>query len=204
MLEYILPENGNPYCIFLSHKNMRIIRLGPAAQISALARTFVDDLTKSKPWKENSQALYDAVLMPIPNIDQFNRLTIVPDGDLHLVPFDALSSPSGKLLGETAVTAYAPSVVSDFLLKARRSSQAPDVFLGVGGAIYNQAGMQPFALAKAKTRGGYLGVDPAKLPNLPESGNEVESAAKLLHAPPELRTLQVGKDATELPLFMRR
>ncbi len=197
MLEYILPGNGKAYCIFLSHKNVRIIRLGPAAQISALARTFVDDLTKSKPWKENSQALYDAVLMPIPNIDQFNRLTIVPDGDLHVVPFDVLSLPSGKLLGETAVTAYAPSVVSDFLLKARRSSQAPDVFLGVGGAIYNQAGMKPFALAKAKTRGGYLGVDPAKLPNLPESGNEVESAAKLLHAPLELRTLQVGKDATE-------
>jgi CHAT domain-containing protein len=49
-------------------------------------------------------------------------------------------------------------------------------------------------IAKA---GGYFGVDPANLPNLPESGKEVESAADLLHAPPKLRTLQIGKDATE-------
>jgi CHAT domain-containing protein len=197
ILEYVLPEKGNAFCLFLSRKNVSIVPLGPAGQISALARSFVDDLAKNKPWKETSQELYNAAVAPIPNIGQFDRLTIVPDGALHLVPFDTLRSQSGKLLGETAVTAYAPSVVSDFLLKSRRGSRTPDVFLGVGGAIYNQAGRQPFVLAKSQKRGGYLGVDPTKLPNLPESGKEVESAAELLHAPPNLRTLQIGKGATE-------
>jgi CHAT domain-containing protein len=197
VLEYVLPEKGNAYCLILSQKNARIVPLGPAGQISALAQSFAEDLKKNKPWKETSRALYDAVLAPIANIDRFDRLTIVPDGPLHLVPFDTLRSQSGKLLGEIVVTAYAPSVVSDFLLKARRGSRTPDVFLGVGGAIYNQAGTQPFVLAKSQERGGYLGVDPAKLPNLPQSSKEVESAADLLHAPPKLRTLQIGKEATE-------
>lgn len=197
ILEYVLPENGNAYCLFLAQKNARIIPLGPAQQISVLAQSFTEDLKNNKPWKNTSQELYAAVLAPISNIDQFNHLTIVPDGALHLVPFDALRSQSGKLVGETAVTAYAPSVVSNLLLKARRGSRTPDIFLGVGGAIYNQAGAQPFVLAKSQKRGGYLGVDPTKLPNLPESGKEVESAAELLHAPPSLRTLQMGKGATE-------
>jgi CHAT domain len=98
VLEYVLPEKGNGYCLFLSQKNASIIPLGPARQISALAQSFTEDLATNKPWKETSKALYDAVLAPIPNVDQFDRLTIVPDGALHLVPFDTLRSQSGKLL----------------------------------------------------------------------------------------------------------
>lgn len=45
--------------------------------------------------------------------------------------------------------------------------------------------------------GGYFGVDPAKLPNLPGSREEVQSAANILRGVAGAETLQVGKAATE-------
>jgi CHAT domain-containing protein len=197
ILEYVLPEKGKAYCLLLSRNNARIVPLGPAGKISTLAQSFTTDVKSGKPWKEDARALYNAVLAPIREITRFKRLTIVPDGALHLIPFDALYSPAGKLLGETAVTSYAPSVMSDLLLKARSEPQMQHAFLGVGGAIYNQGGMQTFTLAKSNPRGGYFGVDPAKLPNLPGSREEVQTAAHILRDVAGAETLQVGKAATE-------
>jgi CHAT domain-containing protein len=197
LLEYVLPETGNGYCLLLSHKGASIVLLGSARKISAIAQEFLNDVKNEKPWKQSARAVYDAVLAPVPNISRFGRLTIVPDGDLHLIPFDALLSPSGALVGETTVTVYAPSAVTNLLLKARESLPTARAFLGVGGAVYDQAGARPFVLATAKMRGGYLGVDPTKLPNLPGSRDEVQSAAEILRATNESTTLQVGSDATE-------
>jgi len=197
ILEYVLPGKGDAYCLFLSRKNARIVPLGSSQKISTLAQSFTANVKSGKLWKENARALYDAVLAPIREIGQFNRLTIVPDGALHRIPFDALYSPAGKLLGEIAVTSYAPSVMSDVLLKARSEPQMQRAFLGVGGAIYNQAGMQPFTLAKSNPRGGYFGVDPAKLSNLPGSREEVQSAADIMRGVAGVETLQIGRAATE-------
>jgi CHAT domain-containing protein len=122
---------------------------------------------------------------------------IVPDGGPHLIPFDALVSPAGSLVGQTSVTAYAPSAVSDFLLKTRPEPELSRAFLGVGGAIYNHTAAKPFVLAERAKRGGYLGIDPTKLPNLPGSQEEVQSAAEILRARNESAILQVGSDATE-------
>jgi CHAT domain-containing protein len=198
ILEYVLPEKGEAYCLFLSQKNTRIVPLGPAQRIAVLAQDFLGDMKANRPWKEHARALYDAVLAPIREISQFTRITIVPDGSLHLIPFDALRSPSGKLVAETVVTSYAPSVMSDFLLKTRSDPQMQRAFLGVGGAIYSEAGMQSFTLAKSNLRGsGYFGVDPDKLPNLPGSRKEVQSAAEIMRTVAGIETLQTGKAATE-------
>jgi carboxyl-terminal processing protease len=133
----------------------------------------------------------------IPNLANFRHITVIPDGDLYSIPFDALESPSGKLLADTAVTAYSPSAVSYYLLRNRSEGQTARSFLGVGGAIYNSVDTKPFTLAQAASRGAEIGVDPSKLPNLPSSGEEVRSAAKILKTANENITLQVGPDATE-------
>lgn len=196
LLEYVLPESGSGYCLLLSRRASTIIRLGSAPAISTLAQKFLDELKNDKPWKQSARALYDAALTPVPDIGRFQHLTIVPDGYLHLVPIDALISPSGILVGEAAITAYAPSAVSGFLLRTRPEAQVSQTFLGVGGAIYDRGETKPFVLAKANTRGGYLGIDPSKLPNLPGSQDEVQSAAKILRASSEGAMLQTGDRAT--------
>ena len=70
-------------------------------------------------------------------------------------------------------------------------------FLGVGGAIYNQTGVQPFTLAKSTARGGYFGVDRAKLANLPDQARRFKSAAAILRSVAGVETLQTGQAATE-------
>jgi CHAT domain-containing protein len=197
LLEYVLPETGNAYCLVLSAKNASIVQLRSASEIAGLARALSDDIKSQKPWKKDSQALYAAVIGPISNSSSFRHLTVVPDGDLFSIPFDALQSESGKLLAETAVTAYAPSAVTYYLLKNRSDAQSARAFLGVGGAIYNSAGARPFTLAQATPRAADLGFDLSKLSNLPGSREEVQSAAQILKRTNENVTLQVGPDATE-------
>jgi CHAT domain-containing protein len=197
LLEYVLPQNGSAYCLVLSAKSASIVQLRSAAEIATLARTLADDIKTRKPWRKDSQALYAAIMAPIPNVSAYKHLIVVPDGDLHSVPFETLESGSGKLVAETAATAYSPSAVSYYLLKNRSNGQTEMTFLGVGGAIYNPVGAKPFTIAKDTPRGADVGVDLAKLPNLPSSGKEVEAAVKALNATKETVTLQVGPNATE-------
>jgi CHAT domain-containing protein len=196
LLEYVLPETGNAYCLLLSRSATQIVPLGPARPIQASAQDFLNVVKSNRSWEGQARSVYDAILAPVPRISSFNRLTIIPDGILHLLPFDALISPSGKLVGETAVTAFAPSAVSDVLLKRRNEATASNAFLGIGGAIYDQSGAKPFALAK-NLRGPYLDTDLSKLTNLPGSREEVQSAAAILKRTDINSTLQVGTDATE-------
>lgn len=152
LLEYVLLDAGPAYCVVLTQRGASIVRLRPAKEVLTLANTFVDDLKSERSWKQSARNLYDAVLSPVPDVGSYERLTIVPDGSLHLVPFDALLSPSGSLVGQTSVTAYAPSAVSDFLLKTRPNPELSQAFLGVGGAIYNRTAAKPFVLAESEKR----------------------------------------------------
>ena len=196
LLEYVLPETGNAYCLLLSRSATQIVSLGPVTPIQASARDFLTVVKGNQSWEGQARSAYAAILEPVPHIGSFNRLIIIPDGILHLIPFDALISPSGKLVGETAVTAFAPSAVSDVLLKRRNEAAASNTLLGIGGAIYDQSGAKPFTLAK-NLRGPYLDTDLTKLTNLPGSREEVQSAAAILKETDIKSTLQVGTDATE-------
>jgi CHAT domain-containing protein len=86
--------------------------------------------------------------------------------------------------------------VSDVLLKRRNEAATSNMFLGIGGAVYDQSGDKPFTLAK-NLRGPYLDTDLSKLTNLPGSREEVQSAAAILKGTDIQSTLQVGTDATE-------
>lgn len=196
LLEYVLPETGNAYCLLLSRTATQIVQLGTVTQIQASAQDFLSVVKSNQSWEEQARSAYSAILGPVPHITSFNRLIIIPDGILHLIPFDALISPSGKLVGETAVTDFAPSAVSDVLLKRRNEAAGSNAFLGIGGAIYDQSGAKPFTLAK-NLRGPYLDTDLSKLTNLPGSREEVQSAAAILKGTYIKSTLQVGTDATE-------
>ena len=193
----MLPENTNGYCLALTQSGATIVQLRAAKEISALAVTFLSDIQTEKQWKQSGRALYDAILAPIPNIGRYERLTIVPDGNLHLVPFESLLSASGTLVGQTSIVSYAPSAVSNFFLKSRPGLQSAKSFLGVGGAVYDEAATKSFTLAKSTARGAYLGVDLAKLPNLPGSLEEVKTAAEILRPVKGDAVLQIGDGATE-------
>ncbi len=73
-----------------------------------------------------SAELYRELLGRVPSIESHTRLIIVPDGRLHLLPFDALVDSSGRYVLESHVISYAPSASAYYLLErmpvARRSA----------------------------------------------------------------------------------
>ncbi len=195
MVEYVLPETGSAYCLAISNNAGKIIALGDAKQVSGVIHAYLEEM-QSGQWKsETARALYKSLLLPIPDIQHFRRLTIVPDGILHLLPFDTLITNQGNLLVNRVVLDYAPSALSYHLLRSRPTPLSQPHFLGVGAVIYNRAATEKFSLAKNTSRGAFDGVDFAKLTNLPGSRDEVNTAADLID--PQHAIKQLDKSATE-------
>src|SRR5689334_16984208 len=87
------------------------------------------------------------------------------DGQLHLLPFDALADDSGRFVAETKVVTYSASASAFYLLRQpERTGGLRGALLGVGAIPYDAN-----TARKANTVRGY---DVAKLANLPESKNE--------------------------------
>jgi CHAT domain-containing protein len=130
-----------------------------------------------------------------------NRLIVVPDGKLHLLPFDGLKSAEGKYVLESHVVTYAPSATVFHLLRAPRNSDRTRLnFLGVGGVIYSKAEF-------VATKGGpssnkaqaadLFGIDPVAFSNLPGSKQEVTSIVGIVPGPSKLL---LDTNATEADL----
>jgi len=114
---------------------------------------------------------------------------VVPDGSLHLVPFDALVDSGGKYVVESHSLTYAPSATGFFLLttQERRSRTFSHTLLAVGGVPYGGGELKQVALTR--------GYDPSNLSDLPASGDEVQAAESAVHGPSN--TILLGADATE-------
>ncbi|MGC1476232.1 MAG: CHAT domain-containing protein, partial [Terriglobales bacterium] len=125
---------------------------------------------------DEGRHLYDVLLGSLPGLEAAKQLIIIRDGQLHLVPFDALVEPAGRYVVESRTVVYAPSATSFFLLRtaSKRKSLAQGL-LAVGGIPYQQSG--------------------TKLGDLPSSRDEALDAAAALPNPSN--TLLLGKEATE-------
>ena len=137
------------------------------------------------------------MLRPVTTWRTARRVFVVPDGKLHLVPFDALMD-SGE--AGTRVVTTVPSANVFYLLRTRRQSAVPErPLLAVGGVPYDR--MFAPAPSAARRSSGATGLFdaayPAKLPILASAEDEVLAAAQLLGANSVVLT---GDRATESAL----
>jgi CHAT domain-containing protein len=120
--------------------------------------------------------LYDILLGEVPEGPRIKQVTIVRDGQLHLVPFDALIDGSDRYLVQSRRVVFAPSATSFFLLRTTsKAKTTPQGLLAVGGVPYGQSD--------------------TKLGDLPSSKDEATAAAMGL--PNRANVLLLGKSATE-------
>ena len=175
LLEYVVDDPVS-YCLVITRASIRIVKLPGKAELSSLVIAYLDKLKAKELASDEARHLYDVLLGALPGLQAAKQLIIVRDGQLHLVPFDALVDAAGRYVVESRAVVYAPSATSFVLLRtASKSKSSAQGLLAVGGVPYLQSG--------------------TKLGDLPSSRDEARGAAAAL--PNRWNTLLLGTEATE-------
>lgn len=136
-------------------------------------------------YRRSGSALYKLLIAPFAaRIGSKRLLTIVPDGLLWRLPFQALQAPGGEHLIEHVAVAYAPSLTLLRNDREERRGVAARTVLAIADPVLTPTAENA---VRAATRG-------ASLAPLPDARTEVLAIAKMYGR--ESRTL-VGSDATE-------
>lgn len=175
VLEYVLTE-PHSYCLVITHDSARMVPLAGRARIEGSVLGYLKTLKTKASSKSQGRELYEALLKDIPEAATKTRLVIVPDGRLHLLPFEALVDDSGRYLVLSHTITYASSASFLYLVKAAAApAPAQQALLGVGGIPYEQNA----ELAKIATMRGYVS---GPLVDLPTSKDEILAAQAVTHS----------------------
>jgi len=187
VLEYVLDE-PRAYCLRLTRTDVQVITL-PAGRkrIEDLVDQYLDAVRSRKSERVAGQELYSVLLAPVlAGQKDKTSLVIVPDGKLHLLPFDALSDEHGNYVLESRTVTYSPSAtVFALLRRAPRTDRAEKSFLGVASSAYSGTTLAS-AVRSADNAGGLFDVTPVTFSDLPGSKQEVASIAAILSGPQKL------------------
>jgi CHAT domain-containing protein len=183
IVEYVLTE-PHSYCLAISRERITLIPLASRKQIEELSDRFIAAIRGPGPAgvrTQSAKAAYDVLLRPVSESQSAKRLLIVPDGKLHLLPFDTLLTSNAI---ESRIVSMVPSASVFYLLRTRpQPPAARRALLAVGGVPYARMfGGKPTngAIRSDEPRGVFDATYPAQLPNLPGAEAEVVTAAKLL------------------------
>src|SRR5215472_13635633 len=139
ILEYVVGEPAS-WCLVVRRNGLHAVRLAGRRQIEKLIRTYLAEVKDKQPAQAAARELYAALLEPTIGTARSGDLMIVRDGQLNLLPFDALRTASGKFVGEERVISYLPSAGSFYLLTAESEKSNPSRrVLAVGGVPYDRA-----------------------------------------------------------------
>jgi len=196
LLEYVLDEPQS-YCLQITNTSVVVVALpGGRKRIEDLVENYLTAVRSRRPETTIGSQLFSMLLQPVLGQDSKTRLIVVPDGKLHLLPFDALKDQQGRYVLESYIVTYAPSATVLKLLRTSRSSrQATMNFLGVGGVNYSSP-----PIVTARTNGSmasstnFFDLDAVTIPNLPGTRQEVVSVAGLMEGP---NHVLLDRNATE-------
>jgi CHAT domain-containing protein len=195
ILEYAL---GSPksHCLVITNREIRAIVLPYRDRIEATVDVYLGQLRSRKAGKDSARRLYEMLIDPVGLDSTIRRVIVVPDGKLHLLPFDALVDSRGNYLLADHVVTYAPSSTVFHLLRTQPENDSAKVPLLAIGDVPYQGGTNLIA-AKSPPSGvtrGLYDVQGEKLPFLPGTAEEVATIAEIAGA---RSVLLMGPRATE-------
>jgi len=191
ILQFALGERRSHLWV-ITGSAVRMIRLPPRGQIESAVEAYRAKLARPSLADIGavSQQLYGMLLGGAePMLAGVQKILIAPDGILHYLPFEALSSKPGRFLVEDFTIGYAPSVsVFASLRPARptRTTRAYDL-LAYGDPVFSQS--EAVQMQSVYRSGGI------SLSRLPNTKTEVEEIGALF--PPARGKLRLGAEATE-------
>jgi CHAT domain-containing protein len=190
VLEYVVDDPVS-YCMAITRDGVRVAELKGKAAITAEVHGFLAEVKAKHEGQAEARRLYADLIAAVPGIEDKQRLIIVRDGPLHLVPFDALIDGANHYVLESRIVTYAPSASSFWLLRSRQQRKTvTQGLLAIGGVEYDRSGLH----AANVVRGYSLD----RLTNLPNSEEEARMAVAVLPSP--ANTLLLGDRATEWAL----
>jgi CHAT domain-containing protein/tetratricopeptide (TPR) repeat protein len=187
ILEYVLADPRS-YCLVIGRDRTRVVGLLSRAKIEAQVTDAVASVKARRVDRTSLAELYRELLMPIPDLASHKRLIVVPDGRLHLLPFDALIDSAGGYLIGSHVVSYAPSASTYYLLERAPGSHKPAPrVLALGGVPYTSSPSVKLAMTERLIK--------SPLADLPGSEDEIRVPATTLRA--SNSTQLAGTNATE-------
>jgi CHAT domain-containing protein len=178
LLEYVTGAAGSHTTLFVvTRGGVRAERLASVDSLLPSVRRFLAAIDAGEESTAGARTLGAALIAPaVRGLDpRIERLTLVPDGALHRVPFDALRLDDGRTVLERFETSIAPSAAVATLLRQRPASRSPAEgrVLAFGDPAF--AGeREPEAGSPVIARGA---LDTTGLARLRESGREARIAA---------------------------
>jgi CHAT domain-containing protein len=186
LIEYVL-STPHSYALAITSTSVKRHILPNKSLIEGEAAKYRDILHKKQTDTKLGQSLFEHLLSFASEYPAVKSLIIVPDGNLHLLPFSALVDYDGKYLLEKDPISIAPSGTVLCLIRHRPATTAGALpYLGVA-AWTSTTSARPWTLVRSAGPGS------TELSALPESRNEVESIGAMM---PQPSTILLGHDAT--------
>jgi CHAT domain-containing protein len=135
-------------------------------------------------------------LLDVPGLERKRRVIIVPDGDLHRLPFEALATPARVRLLESHAVSYSPSAMALYLIRRRPETIRENAVLAVAASPDSLPGTGTADFGKVAR--GIYDVDGAALPSLPAAKAEAQMAVETMPSP--ANRLLTGAESTEAAL----
>jgi CHAT domain-containing protein len=195
LVEYVLAA-PHSYALAVTHTTARAYELASRETIEADANAYRTSVRQQHVNSVLGNSLFRELFGPIAELRNHSTLILIPDGDLHLLPFGAIPI-NGTPAVETHTIATCPSSTVFSILRSKQGKEVdpPLPYLGVAAWV-KETKAEGLSLRASSGPSG------ANLQPLPESKKEVETIANDL---PQPSTILLGADATktrftELPL----
>ncbi len=186
LVEYVLAD-PHSYALAVTRTTARAYELASREAIEADANLYRAGIRQRRVNSALGDSLFQQLFGRIAEFQNHSTLILVPDGDLHLLPFGAIPD-NGSPLVETRTIAICPSATVFSILRSKQEKEIdpPLPYVGVAAWVKKTGFEGPFR--------AFSGATGASLQPLPESRNEVETIAADL---PKPSTVLLGADATE-------
>src|SRR5206468_3671652 len=189
LLEYVLGD-AQSYCLQITRASAVVLVI-PSGR-KRIEMLVTDYLRGVRSRERNISAggeLFRLLLEPAIEKSSMTKISVVPDGSLHLLPFDALKTPDENYVLDKYVVTYTPSATVLHLLRQSRPADRPGMnFLGIGDVIYpRQTTTNSNANVDPEDDGpDFFNVKGVAFPDLPGSRQELTAVAGIINGEKQL------------------
>jgi CHAT domain-containing protein/tetratricopeptide (TPR) repeat protein len=198
LLEFALAEPAS-FAVVATRDRARVQQLPGRAAIESAVKTLMATVRGGQDATANAGAVGQLLLRNLPELASRNRIIVSPDGELHALPFELISTGSSRPLLESHVVSYIPSGSILAALRTRRPGEGTR--RAALAVATSQSGQAPQAAPSGNgsapptaTRGIY-DLETAELPELRFAEDEARVVAATFGAG---STVLTGDRGTEL------